>query len=100
MAEKLALVDPSLKAYAFAEGRQIEKQLEQLKKRLIKAKKDKNRELLESYWNLNEKVFPKGNLHERYDNFVPYYLKHGSGFFDILYDEINPLDHRLCIISE
>ena len=100
IAEKLTVIDPSLKGYVLAEGRKAEKQLDQLKKKLIRAKKDKNKELLESYWNLKEKVFPKGNLHERYDNFVPYYLKHGPGFFDQLYMQVNPLDSRLCVISE
>lgn len=100
MADKLTDIDPSLKAYVLAEARKTEKQLEQLKKRLIRAKKDKNKVQLESYWKLIEKVFPKGNLHERYDNFVPYYLKHGSGFFNVLYNELNPLDPRLCVILE
>ncbi|MEQ9062560.1 MAG: bacillithiol biosynthesis cysteine-adding enzyme BshC [Vicingaceae bacterium] len=100
IAQSFQKVDASLKAYTLAEGRKTEKQLEEIKKRLIRAKKDKNREQLDSYWNMHEKVFPKGNLHERYDNFVPYYLKHGAVFFDTLSDAIDPVDTRLCVISE
>jgi len=30
------------------------------------------------------KLFPNNMLQERHDNFIPYYLKYGPGFFDQL----------------
>jgi len=93
-------IDPSLKTYILAEQRKSEKLLELIKKRVVKAKKDKNKVALETYKKINEKLFPNGSLHERYDNFIPYFLKHGWTFFDIIYDQIDPFDDRLCVISE
>lgn len=100
MALKIENLDPTLKPYILSEGRKIEKQLEQLKSKLLRAKKSKNEERLKSFYNLYEKVFPQGNLHERYDNFAPYFLKYGRSFFETIYENLDPSDHRLIVIKE
>lgn len=100
MAVKIQEVDPTLNPYVLSEGRKIEKQLEQLKSKLLRAKKVKNEERISAFSNLHEKVFPMGNLHERYDNFVPYFLKHHRTFFNLIYENIDPSDHRLIVIKE
>lgn len=100
MAAKITGMDPTLKPYVLSEGKQIEKQLDQMKKKLLKARKAKNEERINSYWNLHEKVFPGGNLHERYDNFVPYFMRYGKDFFDRIYDSLDPEDSRLILISD
>ena len=100
ISKSLREVDASLESYALAEGRKAEKLVEDIKRRLVRAKKDRNKQSLDTFWKLREKVFPMGNLHERYDNFVPYYLKHGPAFFETLFSETDAADSRLCVISE
>ena len=42
----------------------------------------------------------KGELQERNDNFIPFYLKYGKDFFDELKRNMNPFDFRFNILSE
>ncbi|MBI3502775.1 MAG: bacillithiol biosynthesis cysteine-adding enzyme BshC [Bacteroidetes bacterium] len=42
----------------------------------------------------------KGELQERHDNFIPFYLKHGRNLFDELKGNLNPFDFRFTILSE
>lgn len=42
----------------------------------------------------------KGELQERHDNFIPYYLKHGRNFIDELKGNLNPFDFRFNILSQ
>ena len=100
LGRKIEDTDASLKPTVLAEGRKIEKQLEQLKGRLLRAEKSKKEERINAYWNLYEKVFPSGNLHERYDNFVPYFLSYGWSFFDTIYEHLDPEDSRLLLIKD
>lgn len=100
MSTLFSAVDPTLDPMVLAEGKKIEKQLYALRDRLLKTVKSKNEERLGSYRKLYEKVFPGGNLHERYDNFVPYFLTHGTSFFDMIYEGINPEDHRLTVLKD
>ncbi len=100
ISSKIENIDASMKPLVLAEGRKIEKQLEQLKGRILKAEKVKNEERLNSFWNLYEKVFPGGSLHERYDNFAPYFLTYGWSFFDHIYEQIDPEESRLILIKD
>jgi len=42
----------------------------------------------------------KGELQERHDNFIPFYLKYGKNFFDEMKRNLNPLDFRYNILTE
>ncbi len=100
IAEKISDTDPTLNPVVKGESKKIQNQLEQLNKRLIKAIKSRNEEKMNSYWNLHEKVFPGGNLHERYDNFAPYFLSYNWSFFDTIYNAIDPEDSRLILVED
>lgn len=42
----------------------------------------------------------KGELQERHENFIPFYLKHGKSFFDELKHDLDPFDKRFVTLSE
>ncbi len=63
-------IDPSLEAYAAAESVRMEKQLNQVKDRLYKTVKGKHDKNLKTIQQLKEKLFPEGELQERYTNFL------------------------------
>lgn len=42
----------------------------------------------------------KGELQERYDNFIPFYLKYGKNLFDELKRNLNPFDFSFNILTE
>jgi bacillithiol biosynthesis cysteine-adding enzyme BshC len=44
--------------------------------------------------------YPEGELQERYDNFIPYYLQSGKGWIDMLVKEFNPLESICHIFLE
>ena len=49
---------------------------------------------------LQQKLFPNQGLQERSDNFLPIYLKNGDAFFEILKENLNPLESGMIVIYE
>ena len=46
----------------------------------------------------NHCVFPGGKLQERKENFAGFYVIEGKGFFDRIYDVIDPLEANMNLI--
>ena len=44
--------------------------------------------------------YPEGELQERYDNFIPYYLQYGKGWIDMLVKEFNPIKAECHVFIE
>ena len=42
----------------------------------------------------------KVNFKERYDNFIPYYLKYGQAFITALKENLDSVDQQFTILSE
>ncbi len=87
------------KSVAAEKAKQIQS-IEQIEAKIMKAEKQKNETTLNQIRALAQKFFPNGGLQERSDNFLPFYLKHGSTFFDVLHQNLNPLERGFVIISE
>lgn len=93
-------VDPTLEKKVLAENAKIIKSIENLEGRLMRAEKNKFEVSLNQIRSLKEKLFPKNGLQERYDNFLPLYLKYGHDLFDILKEHLNPLEQGMVIFIE
>ncbi len=74
--------------------------LDALEKKMLRAFKKKNADAVTQIEKLKEKLIPGGVLQERYENFIPWYLKSGSVFLDELKKNIDPFDNRFIILSE
>lgn len=93
-------VDPTLVKSVMAEASNQLKVIDQLESRLVRAEKQKHETALNQLRSIREKLFPNNGLQERYDNFLPFYLKHGELFFDILKQHLNPFDAQFLILTE
>lgn len=98
--QKAEATDPTLAGAAKAEEAKQIKSLEQLEARLVRAQKQRFETELNQLRGLKEKLFPGNGLQERHDNFIPYYLRHGDAFFDVLLNNLDPLATDLIIIQE
>lgn len=93
-----AQTDPSfLGAVKAQETKQI-KGLENLEKRLLKAQKKKLAEKLQRIADLQNELFPKQSLQERYNNFSEFYLENGDLLFEKLFSELKPLEQEFKIL--
>jgi bacillithiol synthase len=97
---KAKAVDATLEKSVLAEEAKAVQSIEIVEGKLMKAEKQKNETTLNQIRQLVQKFFPNGGLQERTDNFLPYYLKHGEAFFEVLNDHLNPLEKGFVIIEE
>ena len=81
-----------------AEHQRQKKSLENLSKKLHKVEKQKHEVALSQISKLKTNFFPNRILQERYNNFIPYYLKYGDNFIKKLKEELNPLDTNFVVL--
>ncbi len=96
---KAAKVDVTLKASVEAEMQKALNSLKNIESKLIKAEKQKQEISLNQIRKIKDKFFPAGNLQERYDNFMPYYLKSGKGLIADLKESFNPFEFEMLILE-
>ncbi len=100
LAEKMEQVDPSLNAAIISEKNKSIKGLKNIESKIRKVEKRKNEVEINKIKAIKSNLFPNNSLQERKDNFIPLYLKHGEGFFDALYQHLNPIDKRVKVVRE
>lgn len=98
--EKAGEVDPTLVKAAAAEGARQLNSLEQLEGKLMKAEKQRHDTAVNQMRKLKEKLFPGNGLQERQDNFMMFYLKYGAGFFDALFEALDPLKEGFVLLED
>lgn len=98
--KKAELIDNSLAQAIKGSHVKEFKVFEQLSGRLLRAEKDRYEKDVQKIRKIKDKLFPGMGLQERADNFMPYYLKHGQAYFDILKDHLDPFNHSFVVISE
>jgi uncharacterized protein YllA (UPF0747 family) len=100
IAAKTELIDPTLVKTVFAESAANLKSFENLEARILKAEKHRQEASLKQLQSLKEKLFPGGGLQERHDNFLPFYLKYGDHFFQILKEKLDPFEKEFLVFVE
>lgn len=98
--EKLSKTDVTLKASAEAEKENALKAIDKLESKLRKAEKNKHDIEINKIKKLKEKLFPEGMPQERYENFIPYYLKYGEEFFEMLLNNGDVFDFKVNVLLE
>ena len=93
------ITDKGLQKSVMAEQQRQLNSFKKLEKKLYKSEKKKHDDALNQITQLKAKLFPNNSLQERYDNFIPFYLKHGDNFIEILKKELIPLDAKFVILS-
>ena len=98
MTEKAASIDPTLaKAFQAEQTRQM-KSLDQLESRLMRAEKQRHEIAINQIRSLKDKLFPNNGLQERVDNFMPFFLQQGWEYFDVLLENLDPLDKAMMVV--
>ena len=87
-----------LNAVNAQERKQI-KGLENLQKRLLKAEKRRQKDLVDRITRLQNEILPNESLEERQRNFSNYYLEYGASFLAILKEELKPLQLEFTILE-
>ncbi|MDB4011021.1 bacillithiol biosynthesis cysteine-adding enzyme BshC [Polaribacter sp.] len=80
------------------EKKQI-KGLENLQKRLLRAEKRRQKELIDRITDLQRQLLPNQSLEERQRNFSDYYLAYGIPFLVTLKKVLKPLAHQFTILE-
>ena len=91
-------IDKNLQSTIKAEKQKQLKSLQKLEKKLLKSEKRKHEIALQKISKLKKNLFPNNSLQERFDNFIPFYLKDGGNFIEILLAELNPLAANFVIL--
>lgn len=97
----IVAVDSGLSGYAKSETIKIEKQLTQIRQRLIRQQKKKHEDAMGQIDGIYEKMFPENGLQERYDNVIPFIAKFGTKeYVQQIYNAISPLQGDLILVIE
>jgi bacillithiol biosynthesis cysteine-adding enzyme BshC len=100
LVEKANNIDVTLAKAIKGEEVKQNKAFHQLAGRLIRSLKHKQENELNKIRKLKQDLFPGNGLQERTDNFIPYYLKYGKHYFELLLSALNPEDKSLKVIIE
>ncbi len=100
IAEYTKTIDASLEKTVLAEKAKQLQGIEAIEARLVKAEKQRHETVLTQIRALQQKLFPNQGLQERTDNFIPIYLKNGDTFFDVLKENLNPLEPGMIVVHE
>jgi bacillithiol synthase len=100
IAQKAAAIDPTLEKAVRADETKAVGGLEQWEGRLMRAEKQKHEVVLNQLRALKEKLCPGGGLQERHDNFMPYLLKYGEAFLDVLKENLDPFDAGFVVLED
>lgn len=73
--------------------------LENLKKRLLKAEKRRQQDLVHRITELQNEILPNQSLEERQRNFSEYYLEYGQTFMESLKASLKPLQLEFTILE-
>ena len=99
IAEKSKAVDPGLAKSVLADMTKQLKNVDQMESRIKRTIKSQQEVNVKKITKLKEKLFPNLGLQERYDNFMPHYMAIGEDFFDILIENLDPMDRRFVILG-
>lgn len=100
IATKATDVDVTLASSAAAATQKMHKQVVALQKKMLRAQKRKMNVQVDRISRLWEGLHPNGNLQERTDNFLDYYLAYGPGFFDVILHAIKAQESKFLVVEE
>jgi uncharacterized protein YllA (UPF0747 family) len=82
-----------------AQERKQIKGLENLQKRLVKAEKRRQKDLVYRITALQNELLPNQSLEERQRNFSEYYLEYGTSFITVLKESLKPLNLAFTVLE-
>ncbi|MBJ04835.1 MAG: bacillithiol biosynthesis cysteine-adding enzyme BshC [Flavobacteriales bacterium] len=93
------LTDLSLSSFISFEKNLI-KEVKKLDKKILKQHKLSNKMILDQTRLIDKKLFPNNIPQERVDSFIPFYMKYGESFFELLISECSVFANKYTILNE
>lgn len=93
-------VDPTLNAHTEALGKQAQRKLDALEKKMLRAEKKKFEAQQRQLDKLKTRLFPHDNLQERIENLMYFYAKWGRNFIKIAFDHSLALEQEFVTLEE
>lgn len=93
-------IDQSLSASVDAEKQKLVNSLDTVAKKVNASIKRKHETTLNQISGLCEKIFPNETFQERHLNFIPFYLKYGKEFIDVIHESCITFSDKLIVIEE
>ncbi len=97
--QKTKKIDNSLNVHASIVCKKLEKTLLKLEKKIIKNQKKDHTDFLSDLTRIYFNLYYKNLIQERSFSYIPYYLKYGDKFFDMLLKKINCLENGYIILK-
>ena len=97
--EKAESINKGLVGMIEAEFSKMEKSIERIESKLIKAEKAKHEVKANKIKKLQSKIYPNGGFQERFENFIPYILNDNQ-FISKIVDNLTAQDHPLIRVLE
>jgi bacillithiol synthase len=99
ISEKVQKIDSTLKASAEGELQKALSGILSIENKVLKAEKQKQETTLNQIKKSKEKLFPQGELQERYENLSAFYSKYGIEFIEALKANLDPLDFHFTLLT-
>lgn len=93
-------IDKSLEQHVLAQQKMMQNSIDNIEAKMLRAEKKNQAILVARIRDIKTALFPAGKLQERYFNFLPYYKKYDSKFFDLLLENFNPLKAEMKLVFE
>jgi len=100
IATQATAVDATLKATVEAEFQKASNAVKNIESKIMRSEKQKQETGINQIKKIKEKFFPQGVLQERYDNFIPYYLKYGDEWIGNLKSVFDPFQYELLVLRD
>ena len=97
--QKSKNVNSNLNLHVEVVSKKIKKDILKLEKKIISNQKDEHLVALKKINNLFENLYFGDDIQERSCSYIPYYMKYGSLFFDILIKKLDPLEKDYIILK-
>lgn len=97
---EIASVDQTLKTTVDSEKQKSLNSLKMIEEKMLRAMKKKEETEVNQIRKIKEKLFPNGTPQERIETLIPFYLKWGNNFIDILKNSFDPLSNQFTVIEE
>jgi len=97
---RLKEIDPTLEKSAKSGMARTERVVKNLEKKMFRATRRQEKNLVDSINSIKSNLFPSGGLQERRWNFSVFYAEMGEGFIEECVVKLDPFEDSLTILIE
>ncbi|UTW60835.1 bacillithiol biosynthesis cysteine-adding enzyme BshC [bacterium SCSIO 12741] len=98
--EKAQSLDASLQGAAAASHKRWFNEIEKINKKMIRAEKRKNEQVMRQLGEIKEAAFPGGTFQERRHNYSWYYLQGRTRMIQVLKEQLDPFCQEITLLFE